>query len=411
MYFSENNVSNRKEPLMNFHLKHALLSAACLSAVLLAGCSSHSSPALSSGRPEQQKIIKIGVFEPLTGENGSGGFHETLGIRYANLAHPTVKIGEDTYTVQLVEMDTKSDKSQAETVARRLVNEKVSIVLGSYGSDVSIAAGKIFKEAEIPAIGASFSNTNVTLDNDYYFRISFLDSFQGTALANYAIDHQYRTAALISQTGSQYSAGLGTCFRDAFQHLGGVVLTEEYFMTGQTDFKDIMETIRELDPDVIFASSSIAVAPLLLRQARDAGITAPIASGDRWENTAVIENSGGLAEGIIYSACFDESTPVSREAETFITGFRAYLRDHKQPDMIPSVSALGYDAYLCAVRAIESAGATDPKAIRNALQNILIDGCTGPISFDQHGDARRNTAFIKTVKDGRFQYVTTTSAK
>ena len=70
-------------------------------------------------------------------------------------------------------------------------------------------------------------------------------------------------------------------------------------MTGQTDFKDIMETIRDLDPDVIFASSSIAVAPLLLRQARDAGITAPIASGDRWENTAVIENSGGLAEGII----------------------------------------------------------------------------------------------------------------
>lgn len=395
---------------MNVHLKHFLFSAACLGTILLAGCS-HPSYSASNTGTEEQKIIKIGVLEPLTGENGSGGFYETLGIRYANLAYPTVSIGDDTYTVQLVEMDTKSDKTHAAEVAQRLVNEKVSVVIGSYGSDVSIAAGEVFKEARIPAIGASFSNTNVTHDNDYYFRISFLDSFQGTAVANYAIDHNYQTAALISQTDSQYSAGLGTCFSEAFQHLGGVVLTEEYFVTGQTDFKEMMETIRELGPDIIFASSSVAVAPLLLRQARDAGITAPITSGDRWENMDVIANSGGLAEGVIYSTCFDEANPTSKEAETFITGFHAYLRDHKQPDMIPSVSALGYDAYLCAVQAIQSAGTTDPPAIRNALQNILIEGCTGPLSFDQHGDARRNTAFIKTIKNGRFEFVTTTSAK
>lgn len=399
---------------MKSHMKHILFSAACaacLGALLLSGCSGHISAASNSGSQEPPKIIKIGVFEPLTGENGSGGFHETLGIRYANLTHPTVKIGDDTYTVQLVEMDTKSDKTNAETVAQRLINEKVSIVLGSYTSDVSIAAGKLFKEAQIPAIGASFSNTNVTLDNDYYFRISFLDSFQGAALANYAIDHDYRTAVLISQSDSQYSEGLSSCFQNAFQHLGGIVLAEEYFVTGQTDFKNMMTDIKAQNPDMIFASSSIAVAPLLLRQARDAGITAPIASGDRWENTAVIENSGGLAEGVIYSTCFDESNSSGKEAESFVTGFHAYLRDHKQPDMIPSVSALGYDAYLCAIRAIESAGTNDPPAIRNALQNIMIEGCTGPLSFDKNGNARRNTAFIKTVKDGRFQFVTITSAQ
>lgn len=394
---------------MKFHFKHILVSAVCLGAALLSGCSGQARPA-SGGSTQDEHVVKIGVFEPLTGENGSGGFHETLGIRYANLAYPTVKIGDDTYTIQLVEVDTKSDKSQAASIAQRLVNEKVSVVIGSYGSDVSIAGGEVFKAAQIPAIGASFSNTNVTLDNNYYFRISFLDSFQGTAIANYAIDHNYRTAALISQTGSQYSAGLGTSFSEAFRNRGGVILTEEYFVTGQTDFQEIMERIRELNPDMIFASSSVAVAPLLLRQARDAGITATIASGDRWENPDVIENSGGLAEGVIYSTCFDENNSNSRVAQTFTAGFRVYLRDHKQPDMIPSVSALGYDAYLCAVQAIQSAGTTDPPAIRDALQNILIEGSTGPISFDQNGDARRNTAFIKTIRDGRFQFVTTASA-
>ena len=110
----------------------ALTMTAAVSAALLAGCGG--SGAASSGQAGGDKVIKIGVFEPTTGENGGGGFQEVLGMRYANKTHPTVKIGNDEYKVELVEVDNKSDKTEAVNAAQKLVSEKVSVVLGSYGS-------------------------------------------------------------------------------------------------------------------------------------------------------------------------------------------------------------------------------------------------------------------------------------
>ena len=109
----------------------ALTLAACLSASLVAGCSSSGSSGSSNSG---EKVVKIGVFEPTTGENGGGGFQEVLGVRYANQVHPTVKIGGEDYKVVLVEVDNKSDKTEAVNAAQKLVSQKVSAVIGSYGS-------------------------------------------------------------------------------------------------------------------------------------------------------------------------------------------------------------------------------------------------------------------------------------
>ena len=86
----------------------ALTMAACLSASVIAGCSSSPQSAKDNG----EKIIKIGVFEPTTGENGGGGMQEVLGMRYANQTHPTVKIGGEEYKVKLVEVDNNSDNTE-----------------------------------------------------------------------------------------------------------------------------------------------------------------------------------------------------------------------------------------------------------------------------------------------------------
>ena len=171
----------------------------------LAGCG-------GGGGATTENIIKVGVFEPVTGENGGGGFQEVLGIRYANTIYPTVEIDGETYTIQLVEVDNKSDKTEAVTAAQRLISEGVSVVIGSYGSGVSIAAGDIFAEGKVPAVGASCTNPQVTAGNDYYFRVCFLDPFQGTVMANYAIQNGAKTAAVITQLGDDYSSGLGAFF-------------------------------------------------------------------------------------------------------------------------------------------------------------------------------------------------------
>lgn len=388
----------------------ALTLSACLTIGALAGCGSSSSS--SSGSTEQasgENVIKIGVFEPQTGENGGGGLQEVYGIRYANQVYPTVEIGGTEYTIELVEVDNKSDKTEAVTAAQKLVSEGVVGILGSYGSGVSIAAGDIFAEAGIPAIGCSCTNPQVTSGNDWYFRVCFIDPFQGTVMANYAIQNGYESAAIITQLGDDYSSGLGSYFKSSFEEHGGTIVAEEQFQTNQSDFKAILTNIKAANPDIIFAPSSITTAPLIIKQAREMGITAVIAAGDTWENATIIENAGADAEGIVLSTFYDEAAPANDEAASFLTGFKEYLTSIGEPDVIPAVSALGYDAYLTLVQAIKDAGSTDPAAVRDALVNVQVTGVTGDIKFDENGDADKSLAFIKTVKDGQFQFLKTVS--
>lgn len=383
---------------------------ACLTLGALAGCSSSSSNSSSGGdnQASGDNVIKIGVFEPQTGENGGGGLQEVYGIRYANQMYPTVEVGGTEYTIQLVEVDNKSDKTEAVTAAQKLVSEGVVGVLGSYGSGVSIAAGDIFADAGIPAIGCSCTNPQVTSGNDWYFRVCFIDPFQGTVMANYAIQNGYSTAAVITQLGDDYSSGLGSYFKTAFESLGGTITSEQQFQTNQSDFKAILTNIKSTNPDVIFAPSSITTAPLIIKQAREMGITSVIAAGDTWENATIIENAGADAEGVVLSTFFDEAAPANDEAASFVTGFKEYLTGIGESDIIPAVSALGYDAYLTLLQAIKDADSIDPAAIKEALVNVKVTGVTGDITFDENGDANKSLAFIKTIKDGKFEFLTTT---
>ena len=143
------------------------------------------------------ETVKIGVFEPASGDSGAGGKQEILGMQYANYIQPTVEIGGTTYNVELVYADNQSSTDKAPSAAQQLVSEGVSVVLGSYGSGVSIAGAPIFEDAGIPAIGVTCTNPAVTEGNTHYFRICFLDPFQGTVLANYAYNELGRDHGLL----------------------------------------------------------------------------------------------------------------------------------------------------------------------------------------------------------------------
>ena len=168
--------------------KFLALAMAMVMSLSLAACGGSSSGSAAASTPADSgnKVVKIGVFEPQTGDNGAGGKQEILGMQYANYVQPTVEIGGETYDVQLEIVDNRTSAENGPSAAAELVNRGVSVVLGSYGSGVSMAGGAIFEEAGIPAIGVTCTNPQVTSDCDVYFRICFLDPFQGTVLANYA---------------------------------------------------------------------------------------------------------------------------------------------------------------------------------------------------------------------------------
>ena len=388
------------------------LVVASVLALSLVACGGKSTQSSASGQAAGgNKVIKIGVFEPQTGENGGGGIQEVYGIRYANMIYNTVNIGGEDYKVELFEVDNKSDKTEAVNAAQKLIAEKVVAVCGSYGSGVSIAAGEYFKEAKIPAMGCSCTNPQVTNGNEYYFRTCFLDPFQGTVMSSYCKNHGYSKVAVITQLGDDYSEGLGNFFVKACEKNGIEVVAQEKFQTNEQDFKAILTNIKGKDPQFIFAPSSIATAPLILSQARELGIECQIGAGDTWENGTIIENAHGAAEGAVVTTFYeaDPDKAVGEEAVFLkgngtVNGFSNYLVSIGQPKDIPAVSALGYDAYLAVFKAIEAAGSTDGNAIREALTKLSFTGVTGDISFNSDGDANKNAAYVKEVENGQFVF-------
>lgn len=374
------------------------------------------------GTAVEGDTIKLGVFQPTTGENGGGGYQEVLGTYYANQQYPTVTIDGKEYKIELDLVDNQSDKTAAVTAAQKLISDKVVGVIGSYGSGVAIAAGQTFLDAKVPAMGTSCTNPQVTLGNDFYFRVAFLDPFQGTVAANYAMTEGYKTAALIQQNGDDYSTGLAQYFKAAYEGLGGEIVTEQTFQTNESDFKAILTAIQEKNPDIIYCPSSIVTASLLIQQARTLGIKSVIMAGDTWENESIIKAAGKDSEGIVVTTFFDENDTKNAVATDFVKGFKAYLNSNPEnlthnggTDGIAAVSALGYDAYIAMYTALKSLDGKGLEKItsgdiRDALVPAKFDGVTGSISFDENGDANKTLAYIKVVKDGKFQFIRTQEA-
>lgn len=388
----------------------SLALAALMTAGCLVGCGS--AKKTPDGITVEGDTIKVGVFEPVTGENGGGGSQEVLGIRYANKQVPSVTIGDKEYKIELVEVDNQSDKTAAVTAASQLITSGVVAVLGSYGSGVSIAAGATFESAGVPAIGCSCTNPQVTLGNDFYFRVCFLDPFQGTVMANYAYATKgCQKAYVIYQNGDDYSTGLANYFMQAYK---GEVVGQSTFNTNESDFNAYITAAKAANPDVVFVPSSIQTASLFIKQAREAGLDCAIMAGDTWENQTIIDNAGkDNATNVYLSTFFDEN---DSGAADFVKGYKEFLNSDNANltlnggnDVVAAVSALGYDAYMTLVEALKKVDPANVNsvAIRDALKTVSFNGVTGSISFDENGDAKKDTAFIKEMADGAFKFLGT----
>ena len=362
------------------------------------------------------ETIKIGVFEPASGDNGAGGKQEVIGIEYANSLVPTVEIGGATYDVELVIVDNQSATDKAVSAAQELVDAGVSIVLGSYGSGVSMAGGEVFAAAEIPAIGCSCTNPGVTSLCDYYWRVCFLDPFQGTVMANFAMDEfGAKTAYVLSQLGDDYTTGLATYFAKAFEGMGGTVINEQ-FTEGTSDYTAYLTNAINGGADVIFCPTSTTDAALLINQAASMNIELPLLAGDTWESSVILEAGKGTNLTICCSTFFDENDESSTQAAEFVQGFKAWLNANPDKmtnnggnDIVAAVSALGFDAYMTAIEAIKAADSAVGADIAAAMPGVTLTGVTGSISFDEIGDANKDMAYIKqaNTETGAFDFVKT----
>ncbi len=342
-------------------------------------------------------VIKIGVFEPLSGDSGAGGRQEMLGMQYAQSLRPTVEINGVEYTIELVPADNQSTADRAPTAAATLVSEGVSVVLGTYGSSAAIAAAPTFEQAQIPAIGVTCTNPRVTEGNEYYFRTCFIDPFQGTVLANYAYEQLgARTVYCLGESGNDYDTGVINYFQEAFEALGGTVEVAS-FPANNSDFSTYLNTAVNMGADAILTPVSIAYSTQIIAQAISMNFELPILGSDTLDSNAVLAATEGSDIGLYVTTFYNEGgDPEFDEGfKAFINSNNTNLENNGGNDMIAAVSVMGFDAYNVAVDAIERAQSTDPNDIYNALKETNWDGITGNIQFDDNGDAIRDLAYIK----------------
>ena len=356
-----------------------------------------------------EKVVKIGVFEPQTGDNGAGGKQEILGMQYANYVQPTVSIGGEEYQVKLEIVDNRTTAENGPSAAAELVNRGVSVVLGSYGSGVSMAGGAVFSEAGVPAIGVTCTNPQVTSDCDVYYRVCFTDPFQGPALASYAYNTLgVTTAYTLAMLGSDYDQGMVYYFSEAFEALGGTIISED-FPEGSANFVSYINKAKSAGAGCIMAPVSTNYAQLIIEAAGAQGFEGALLGSDTWDNNMVAGSAVGKDVDVVVTTFYQEGGNPEFDAgiKEWMNANPDALTNNGGNDMVSAVTAMGYDAYFTALQAIEKAGSTDPKAILEALPSVSYEGVSGLIEFDEIGDAKRDVAYIKAAntESGEWEFV------
>lgn len=359
--------------------------------------------AATSGGAASGEVIKLGVFEPLSGANAAGGQQEYRGMQVANKLYPEV-LGRK---IELVTADNKSDKTEAAVSAANLVEkEKVVAVLGSWGSGLSISGGPIFKAAGVPAVGTSCTNPQVTAGNEFYFRVCFIDPFQGTVMARYAVNNlKAKKAIIVSEISSDYSVGLANYFEQQFKKLTGddkSIVAKLEIKTGDQDFSAQATTIKSMDADVVFLPGNYTESALFIKQARELGVTQVFLGGDTYEYPEFLTTGGEAVNGSTFSTFFDGDKPLNDETVKFLAEYKKMFPNETET---PAVAALAYDAYLIVYQAIEKAGSAASADIHKALLETKdFQGAAGVVNFDADRNAIKE-AIIKTVDNGKFKFV------
>ena len=253
------------------------------------------------------------------------------------------------------------------------------------------------QESKVPLVTTSSTDPKLTAAGDYVFRVSFLDSFQGEAMAKYAADNIHaKTAAIISEAGSQRSSDLARAFDENFTKLGGQVTQKLTYAPSDQEFGEMLTPLRDSNPEVIYIPGGYAQVGRLAKQARAAGIKATLLGSDGWNDPKLFEAGADALDGSYITGLFSVNDP-EPAVRKFTSDYEARFGGQSDP-----TAALSYDATKLIADAITRAGSADAAKLRDALaQTAKYNGLTGSISFNPERNAIKPTQVFK-IQGGKF---------
>jgi branched-chain amino acid transport system substrate-binding protein len=375
--------------------------AALASGLLITGCGKKEESAGGAGGGEGE-TIKVGQFASITGGNATFGTSSDAGTKMA-IEEINAAGGVLGKKIELITEDDQSKAGEAGRVVEKLVSkDKVIAVLGEVASSKSLEAAPICQDASIPMISPASTNPKVTETGDFIFRICFIDPFQGTVMAKYALETGAKNVAVFTDIKQDYSVGLADNFKAYFTANGGTIVSDQKYSSSDKDFRAQLTAIKGSNPQAIFVPGYYTEVGLIAKQARELGITVPLLGGDGWDSPELPAIGGTALENTFYSNHYssEDTSPLIVE---FVSKYKAKYNG-QTPD---AMAALGYDSAKILAEAITRAGSTEGPALRDAIAATKdYKGVTGVITLNENRDATK-PAVILQYKDGKYSYVAT----
>ncbi len=385
-----------------------ILVASTLFAGVLAGCSGgqNSSGGNSGGGDAKGDTIKIGANLELSGEVASYGQSISEGMELA-IEEINDSGGVDGKKIKVVKVDNKSDNAEAASAATRLTSqENVLAIIGAATSGNTIAQVQIANDTKTILLSPSGTAPNVTENedgsiNEYVFRTSYIDPFQGTVAANFATKELgVKTAAIYSDSASDYAKGLAAAFKETFQKAGGKIVAEESYVAGDTDFRSTLTRIKSANPEFVFIPGYYEEVGLIVKQARESGVTVPLMGADGWDSPTLVDLAGKDALNNTFITNHYSAQDPDTKIQEFVTKFKEKYKD-KSPD---AFNALGYDSVYLLVDAIKRAGSLDREAVKDALAETKdISLVTGVVTIDKKHNPIKSATILEYV-DGEQKF-------
>jgi branched-chain amino acid transport system substrate-binding protein len=344
------------------------------------------------------QVIKIGEVDPLTGGVSQFGIgcHQGYVLAFEQINREGGILGQK---IELVTEDDQSKPGQSATAVRKLITQdKVVAILGDATSSATLESAPIAQADKIPMITPTATNPRITEVGDFIFRVCFLDEFQGRVLARFAREKlKAQKIFTLTDVKQDYSVDLLKFFKDEFTKLGGTIVGEQSYATGDSDFRAQLTPIRTAKPDAVYVPGYYQEVALIVKQGRQIGLTMPFIGCDGWANQALLAIGGKAIDGCFFTNHFspDDQAPI---VKNFVAKYQ-----EKYGALPDTFSALGYDAARLLSDAIQRAGSANSQALRDALAKTSeFPGVTGQISFDANRNASK-PGLIVTIKEGKFE--------
>jgi branched-chain amino acid transport system substrate-binding protein len=356
--------------------------------------------AFAVGNAGAQTVVKIGHVAPLTGSIAHLGKDNEAGAKLAieDLNAKKIKIGGKEITFELVSEDDAADPKQGTAAAQKLVDAKVSGVIGHLNSGTTIPASKLYNDAGIAQISPSATNPKYTTQGfKTAFRVVAHDGQLGGTLGKLAVKEVKAKSIAIIDDRTAYGQGVADEFAKAVKAAGGKVIGREYTNDKATDFNAVLTKLKGAKPDLVFFGGMDAVAGPMLRQMKQLGIQAKFMGGDGICTAELAKLAGdSMGDGQVICAEAGGVTPDKvKDMEAFKTRFKAKFNADVQI-YAPYV----YDATMVMVSAMQKANSTDPKKYLPELAKANYNGVTGKIVFDPKGDIKDGALTLYTYKAG-----------